>query len=60
MPETPAASLDLSGTAAVGKALAGATVNAKCATGSNTATAGPDGVFRLSIPGGALPCVPMT
>jgi hypothetical protein len=57
VPETPAASLDLSGTAAVGKALAGATVNAKCATGSNTATAGPDGVFRLSIPGGALPCV---
>lgn len=56
-PDTAAASLDLSGTAAVGKALAGATITAKCANGTSTGIAGTDGVFRLAISGGALPCV---
>lgn len=58
VPDTPVATnLDLTGTAAVGKALAGATVSAKCAAGTGTATAATDGVFSLRISGGALPCV---
>lgn len=57
VPDTPATNLDLSGTAAVGKALAGATITAKCATGTSTATAAADGSYSLRIAGGVLPCV---
>lgn len=56
-PDPAPASLDLSGTAAVGRALAGATITAKCATGTSSATAGTDGSYSLRISGGALPCV---
>jgi len=49
--------LVLTGTAATGAALAGATVDAKCAPGSGTATTGTDGSFTITIPAGALPCV---
>gem|GEM_PF-421025 len=56
-PDPAPASLDLSGTAAVGRALAGATITAKCATGTSSTTAGTDGSYSLRISGGALPCV---
>lgn len=47
----------ISGTAAVGAALAGATVQAKCATGSGTATTAADGTFTLNIDNAVRPCV---
>ncbi|SPA53027.1 conserved hypothetical protein [Cupriavidus taiwanensis] len=47
----------ISGTAAVGAALGGATVQAKCAAGSGTATTAADGTFTLSIEGATRPCV---
>jgi len=47
----------ISGTAAVGAALAGATVQAKCATGSGTATTAADGTFTLNIENAVRPCV---
>src|SRR5689334_18910701 len=56
-PPPPQASLQVSGTAAVGAALANAPVQAKCATGSGTATTAADGSYSISIVGGALPCL---
>jgi hypothetical protein len=53
---TPTA-LTVSGVAARGAALAGASVQASCATGSGSATALPDGSYSLPITGGVLPCV---
>ncbi len=53
----PAQPLTLSGVAARGAALAGASVEATCATGSGTGTAQPDGSYSLAITGGVLPCV---
>lgn len=47
----------ISGTAAVGAALAGATVQAKCATGSGTATTAADGTFTINIANAVRPCV---
>lgn len=47
----------ISGTAAVGAALGGATVQAKCATGSGTATTAADGTFTLNIDNAVRPCV---
>ena len=51
--------LTLTGTAAIGAALASRPVDAKCATGATAApvTTGADGQFTVSISGGALPCV---
>lgn len=49
--------LQVSGVAATGAALSGATVNAKCATGTQTGTTLTDGSYTLSITDGALPCV---
>lgn len=54
---TTAAPLVLSGNASNGAALAGASVEAKCATGSGSATTDASGHYRISIDGGALPCV---
>ncbi|MBX3621014.1 MAG: hypothetical protein KF891_13670 [Rhizobacter sp.] len=54
---TPPASLTLSGVAAKGLALAGATITVKCASGTGTATADATGAYTLSITDGALPCV---
>ena len=51
------ASLTLSGSAASGLAIAGATISAKCQTGSGTATTLSDGSYQLVITGGVLPCV---
>nr|WP_315593854.1 hypothetical protein [uncultured Cupriavidus sp.] len=47
----------LSGTAAVGAALPNATVQAKCASGSGTATTAADGTFTINIPDAKRPCV---
>jgi len=55
--DAPAATLALSGTAATGAAVAGAAVDAKCATGSGSATTSADGSYSISIVGGVLPCV---
>jgi hypothetical protein len=55
-PVTPTA-LTLSGTAATGAAIAGKTVDARCATGSLSTTTAADGSFTLSLSGGTLPCM---
>ncbi len=49
--------LQLSGTAATGLAIAGKTVEAKCASSSGTATSAIDGSYSISVSGGTLPCV---
>lgn len=54
---TPAASLAIAGTAATGAAIAGATVQARCASGAGTATTQPNGSFSMQIANGSLPCV---
>lgn len=50
-------SLQLSGTAATGAALASASVAVKCASGEGTATTDANGAYTLKLTGGALPCV---
>lgn len=50
-------SLQLSGTAATGAALADASVAVKCASGEGTATTDANGAYTLKLTGGALPCV---
>jgi hypothetical protein len=52
-----ATALALSGSAATGAAIVAGTVDAKCATGSGTATTGADGSYSLSITSGKLPCL---
>jgi hypothetical protein len=47
----------ISGTAASGAAIAGGAVDAKCATGSGSATTAADGTYTVTISGGVLPCV---
>lgn len=54
---TTATPLVLSGNASDGLVIAGATVDAKCATGSGSATTDANGHYRISIDGAALPCV---
>jgi len=49
--------ITLTGTAATGKAIAGATVTAKCQTGTGVATTIADGSYSLLISGGKLPCL---
>jgi hypothetical protein len=51
-----AASITISGTAAQGAALVGATVNVKCAAGTGNATTGGDGKYTVTITGASLPC----
>lgn len=56
-PTTPTA-LTLTGTAATGAAIGGGKVSAKCAAGTaDTPTTLSDGSYRISVTGGALPCV---
>lgn len=50
-------SLQLSGTAATGAALANAQVSVKCASGNGTATTDGSGAYTLTMTGGALPCI---
>lgn len=54
---SPAASLQLSGTAAIGAAVADADVQVKCAGGSGTTTTTASGGYTVSITGGKLPCM---
>lgn len=49
--------LTLAGTAATGAAIAGATVEAKCANGTGSATTQADGRYSIEIASGSLPCV---
>jgi molybdenum cofactor biosynthesis enzyme len=55
----PVASADLAvnGTAATGKAIAGAVITAKCQTGTGKATTLADGSYSLVATGGKLPCL---
>ncbi len=50
-------SLTLSGVAATGAAMSGATVTAHCATGNGSAPSNSDGSFTITVSAGALPCV---
>jgi hypothetical protein len=56
LPATPA-DLTVNGTAATGKAIAGATITAKCQTGTGNATTQADGSYSLTTAGGKLPCL---
>lgn len=56
-PATPVVTTNISGTAAVGVALANATVQATCAVGSGTATTAADGTFTVGIANATRPCV---
>ncbi len=56
-PPPTATALKLSGTAAVGAPMAGASVTVSCASGSALVTADAKGVYTVSITDGALPCV---
>lgn len=47
----------ISGVAATGAALSGATVNVTCSSGSGTATTGTDGSYSAPVSGASLPCV---
>lgn len=47
----------LSGTAAVGLALAGSTVDVKCASGTATAVTNDTGGYTVTVTDGALPCI---
>ena len=57
--DEPAAAtpLALSGVAATGAAIAGQTVEAKCSSGTGTATSNGDGSYTINVTGGVLPCV---
>ncbi|NPC57041.1 hypothetical protein [Caenimonas soli] len=52
-----AASLQLSGTAATGLALASSTVDVRCASGTGAATTNEAGAYTVTITDGALPCM---
>ena len=57
MPASPAAAaLSISGTAVTGGAVAACSVDAKCRSGTGTATTAADGNYVLSITLGTLPC----
>ena len=56
-PAPTAQSLQLSGTAAIGAALANSSVEVKCATGSGSATTNANGTYSLTITGAVLPCL---
>lgn len=55
--EPKAPTLQVSGTAATGLALAGSAVEVKCAAGNGSATTDGNGLFTLTIADGALPCI---
>lgn len=55
-PATPQ-SQTISGVAATGAAMAGATINVTCSSGSGTATTGADGSYSVPVSGASLPCV---
>ncbi|AXW61201.1 hypothetical protein CJO94_03805 [Ralstonia solanacearum] len=47
----------ISGVAATGAALPGATINVTCSSGSGSATTGSDGGYSVPVSGASLPCV---
>jgi hypothetical protein len=49
--------LAISGTAATGQAIAGASIVAKCVVGNASATTKADGSYSLLVAGGKLPCL---
>ncbi|AQR67682.1 hypothetical protein BZG29_04340 [Janthinobacterium sp. LM6] len=49
--------MTVNGTAATGKAIAGAMIAAKCQTGTGNATTLADGSYSLAAAGGKLPCL---
>lgn len=49
--------LTLSGTAATGLAIASRTIEARCASGTGSATTSASGGFTITVSGGSLPCV---
>lgn len=49
--------LKISGTAATGAAMVGASVNVVCAAGTATATTAADGTYTANVSSGTLPCV---
>ena len=56
-PVTQTTTITLSGVVATGLAVSGATVNAKCTTGTGTATSAGDGSYASTLSAGAkLPC----
>ncbi|MBK7614884.1 MAG: hypothetical protein IPJ08_10495 [Burkholderiales bacterium] len=56
-PVTQTTTVTLTGVVATGLAVSGATVNAKCATGTGTATSASDGSYASTLSAGAkLPC----
>jgi len=57
-PATPTSTtLTVTGTAATGLAIPGATVTGKCKVGTGTATTRADGSYTLTVTDGQLPCV---
>ncbi|TFZ04000.1 hypothetical protein [Ramlibacter humi] len=50
-------SLQLSGVAATGLAMAGGAVDVKCASGTGTATTNDSGGYTVTVANGALPCI---
>lgn len=57
-PVAPAqASLQLSGVAATGLAMASSAVDVKCASGTGTATTNASGGYTVTVTDGALPCI---
>lgn len=56
-PAAGATPLVLSGVAATGAAISGQTVEAKCASGTGSATSNGNGSYTISVSDGVLPCV---
>jgi len=56
-PAPGATPLALTGVAATGAAISGQTVEAKCSSGTGTATSNADGSYTINVTGGVLPCV---
>jgi hypothetical protein len=56
-PSAGATALSLTGVAATGAAISGQTVEAKCSTGTGSATSNTDGSYTISVNSGVLPCV---
>lgn len=53
----PQASLQLSGVAATGLALANSTVDVKCVSGTGTATTNDSGSYTVTVENGEMPCL---
>ena len=49
--------ITIAGVAATGAAISGGTVEAKCATGTGTATTNADGTYSVSVTNGVQPCI---